>query len=112
MSMDVSNISSQQVQKTHPHHQTQSPSDRIKKMQEQIDQGVKSGKLTTAQAADMKKQLDALQAAIQSDMTANGGKLTADQSRQINKQLNQLSRNLYTTLNPSAAADSDDVLKA
>ena len=75
-----------------------------------IKQGVKSGKLTKAQAAQLKKQLKGDKQEKRAMIKANGGKpLTAEQRKTLRQNLNQSSKQIYQEKHPgNTTGDSTD----
>lgn len=66
-----------------------------------INQGVKSGKLTQAQAHQLRGNERALQAQKNADYKANGGAhLTKSQQRQLNQQENGYSQQIHQDKHP------------
>jgi hypothetical protein len=68
---------------------------REQRQQNRIANGIKSGKLTPAEAAQLEKQEAAIKAQERSEVKANGGHLTKDQQKQLNQELNQQSKEIY-----------------
>ncbi len=68
---------------------------REENQQDRIAQGIKSGKLTAGEAANLESRETALNQEVRADRKANGGHLTGAEKRQINRQQNHLSRAIY-----------------
>lgn len=68
---------------------------REREQRERIREGVKSGKITKEQAAQMRKDEAAIKAEERADVKANGGSLTKDQQQKLNQELNQESKKIY-----------------
>jgi len=68
---------------------------RKENQQDRIAQGVRSGKLTAGETANLEKKEAALNAETRADRAANGGKLTPAEKAQVNRQQNRLSRQVY-----------------
>jgi len=65
---------------------------RVRNQNKRINQGVKSGELTTAQAQQLKANDKAIKAQERSDVKANGGYLTKNQQKQLNQEENANSK--------------------
>ncbi len=77
---------------------------RMRNQMLRIREGVKSGKLTKAQAQALHQQLKQIQEEMQADFKANGKReLTEDQLKQLNQQLNEISKSIYDEKNPEPA---------
>lgn len=63
--------------------------------QERIGQGLKSGKLTAGEAANLENKEAKLNKEERTDRAANGGKLTGREKAQINRQQNGVSKRIY-----------------
>jgi hypothetical protein len=63
--------------------------------QQRIANGVKNGKLTPAQTANLERRESQVQAREQKDMAAHNGHLTKAEQRGINRQQNRISRSIY-----------------
>jgi hypothetical protein len=71
--------------------QTNEVDARKKAQQERIAQGVKSGKLTPGETANLEKKEAAINREVKTDRTLNGGKLTPQEKRAVNRQQNRMS---------------------
>jgi len=63
--------------------------------QRRIANGVKNGKLTPGQTANLEKREANVQAREQKDMAAHNGHLTKAEQNGINRQQNRISRSIY-----------------
>ena len=63
--------------------------------QQRIANGVKNGKLTPGQTANLEKREANVQAREQKDMAAHNGHLTKAEQKGINRQQNRISRSIY-----------------
>jgi len=68
---------------------------RERNQQERIAQGVKSGQLTSGEAAHLEGREAAINKEVHNDRAANGGKLTPAERRQVNRQENRTSKAIY-----------------
>jgi hypothetical protein len=80
------------VQNTHPRSEV---GKRAENQQDRIAQGVKSGRLTARETANLESKEAKINHEVQSDRAANGGKLTPGEKAQVNRQQNQTSRQIY-----------------
>jgi hypothetical protein len=82
--------------------------DRIMKQRARIEEGVKSGKLTSDQAQTLRDQVKAVGAQMRSDFQQNkqsGQKgLTDEQVQQLNQMLDESSKAIFGEKNEGAAA--------
>ena len=69
--------------------------ERSDNQQDRIAQGVKSGQLTSSEAANLEHKEAGINGEIHNDRAANGGKLTPQERAKINHQQNKLSRQIY-----------------
>ena len=76
---------------------------RVANQRARINQGVKSGKLTQAQAGQLRANDNAIKAQEHADVKANGGHLTGAQAKQINQEENANSRMIHDEKHPAAA---------
>jgi hypothetical protein len=63
--------------------------------QQRIGNGVKSGKLTSQQTANLEKRETSVQNREQKDMAAHNGHLTKAEQKGINRQQNRISKSIY-----------------
>jgi hypothetical protein len=63
--------------------------------QQRIANGVKNGKLTPGQTANLEKREANVQAREQKDMAAHNGHLTKAEQKGINRQQNRISKSIY-----------------
>jgi hypothetical protein len=68
---------------------------RIKNQNKRIAEGVKSGKLTPAQAKELRGQEKGIKAQERAEVKANGGHLTKGEQKQLNSELNADSKQIY-----------------
>ncbi len=68
---------------------------REENQQDRIAQGIKSGKLTAGQTANLENREAGIKQEVKADRSANGGKLTAAERGQVNRQQNKVSRSIY-----------------
>ena len=68
---------------------------RERNQQKRIANGLKSGKLSAAQASKIEGQEAAIDREKRQDVKANGGYLTKGQQQQINQQQNGVSKEIY-----------------
>ncbi len=73
----------------------QSINQREENQQNRIAQGIKSGKLTPGDAAQLEKQQQRIDNKVAADRAANGGKLTKKERQQIRRRQNHASHNIY-----------------
>ncbi len=70
--------------------------DRMKDQEARIKEGLKSGKLTPAQAKALRDVLKSVQAQMEADYKTNGKReLTDDQKKQLNQMLDENSKTIY-----------------
>ncbi len=85
----------------HPHPRIHEVHHRMNDQFVRIEAGLKSGKLTQAQADQLKAQLKAVQAQMDADYKTNGKRmLTVDQKKQLNEMLDQNSKIIYDEKHP------------
>lgn len=68
---------------------------RAENQQDRIAQGVKSGQLTSGEAAHLESNEAKINNEVRNDRAANGGKLTDAEKAQVNRQQNRQSRQIY-----------------
>jgi len=68
---------------------------RAENQQDRIASGVKSGQLTSGEAATLETQESAINREVAQDRKANGGHMTAQERAQVNRQQNKLSKQIY-----------------
>lgn len=68
---------------------------RQENQQDRIAQGIKSGKLSAGQTANLESRETALNQEVRADRKADGGHLTGAEKHQVNRQQNHLSRTIY-----------------
>jgi hypothetical protein len=71
------------------------PGYRVGRQQQRLNQGERSGQLTTRGADRDQARLNAINAQREADLKANGGHLTSAQRAQLQSQLNRSSHDLY-----------------
>ena len=81
-----------QVQNVNPKSEV---GDRQRLQQERIGQGIKSGQLTSAEAARMENQETHINREVARGRGANGGTLTPGERAKVNHQQNKVSRHIY-----------------
>jgi hypothetical protein len=69
---------------------------RAENQQDRIAQGIKSGQLTSGEAAHLENNEAKINNEVHNDRAANGGKLTASEKAQVNRQQNRESRQIYS----------------
>lgn len=74
---------------------------RARNQNRRINQGVKSGTLTTAQAQQLKANDASIKAQERADVKANGGYITKDQQKQLNQEENANSKMIYDEKHPA-----------
>lgn len=80
------------VQNTNP---TSEVGKREENQQDRIAQGVKSGQLTSGEAAHLENNESKINNEVRNDRAANGGKLTPQEKKQVNRQQNHESKQIY-----------------
>jgi hypothetical protein len=73
---------------------------RQKRQQQRIANGVKSGKLSPQQTANLEKREASVQKREQKDMAAHNGHLTKAEQKGINRQQNRISKSIYKDKHP------------
>jgi hypothetical protein len=68
---------------------------RRENQQDRIAQGVKSGQLTAGETSRLETREAAINHEVRADRQANGGKLTSAERAQVTRQLNHTSRAIY-----------------
>ena len=68
---------------------------RIRNEERRIQEGLKSGKLTPAEAQKLQGEVAGVKAQEQAEVKANGGYLTKDEKKQLNQELNTDSKQIY-----------------
>lgn len=68
---------------------------RVRNQEKRITNGVKNGKLTQAQAQQLRGEEAGVKAQEQAEVKANGGYLTKPEQKQLNQELNQDSKQIY-----------------
>ena len=68
---------------------------RRENQQDRIAQGIRSGQMTSGEAARTENREQGINQQIHADRQANGGKLTGEEKKQINKEQNRASRQIY-----------------
>lgn len=68
--------------------------ERIRNQEKRIREGLASGKLTPAQAKELRGEEAGMKAEEQAEVKANGGYLTKGEQKQLNQELNQDSRQI------------------
>jgi hypothetical protein len=68
---------------------------RAENQQDRIAQGIKSGQLTSGEAAHLESNEAKINNEVRNDRAANGGKLTSQEKAQVNRQQNRQSRQIY-----------------
>jgi hypothetical protein len=80
------------VQNTNP---TSEVGKREENQQDRIAQGIKSGQLTSGEAAHLENNESKINNEVRNDRAANGGKLTPQEKKQVNRQQNRESKQIY-----------------
>jgi len=80
------------VQNTNP---TSEVGKREENQQDRIAQGIKSGQLTSGEAAHLENNETKINNEVRNDRAANGGKLTPQEKKQVNRQQNRESKQIY-----------------
>lgn len=75
--------------------QTDKVDQRKENQQDRVAQGIKSGQLTSGEAAKVEKKEAAINQEVHTDRTLNGGKLTGQEKQTINRQQSQMSKQIY-----------------
>ena len=70
------------------------------RQQQRIGNGIKSGKLTSKQAAHLEKREASVQNREQKDMAKHNGHLTKAEQKGINRQQNRISKSIYKDKHP------------
>ncbi len=78
-----------------PAHKHLNINQREENQQDRIAQGIKSGKLTPGDAAQLEQQQQRIDSKVATDRAANGGKLTKKEKQQIRRRQNRASHNIY-----------------
>jgi len=73
---------------------------REENQQQRIGNGVKSGKLSSQQTANLEKRETSVQNREQKDMAKNNGHLTKAEQKGINRQQNRISKSIYKDKHP------------
>lgn len=68
---------------------------REENQQDRIAQGIKSGRLSAGETANLESREAALNQEVRADRRANGGHLTGAEKQQVNRRQNHLSRAIY-----------------
>ncbi len=68
---------------------------RARNEDKRIAQGLKTGKLTPAEAQQLKGEVAGVKAQEKAEVKANGGYLTKTEQKQLNQELNQDSKQIY-----------------
>jgi hypothetical protein len=68
---------------------------REENQQQRIGNGIKSGKLSSQQAANLEKRETSVQNREKADMAKNNGHLTKAEQKGINRQQNRISKSIY-----------------
>ena len=68
---------------------------RQENQQDRIAQGIKSGQLTSGEAAHLENREAKINQEVHNDRQANGGKLTSQERKQVNRQQDRVSRQIY-----------------
>jgi len=76
---------------------------RLNNQNKRIDEGVKDGKLTKEQAAQLHKEDRAIRRQERRDAAKNGGHITKAEQRQLNKEENKVSKQVYDEKHPAPA---------
>jgi hypothetical protein len=74
---------------------------RVANQRQRINQGVKSGKLTGAQAKQLRQNENAMKAQEHADVKANGGHLTKAEQKQFNQEENANSTLIHDEKHPA-----------
>lgn len=87
------------------HHHRGNITDVINQMSAGIDNAVKAGKLTEDQAAEMTKQLDAINEKLKSNPAGKGAQLSQDERQQIRKELHAIGKQLYSAIKADGSSE-------
>jgi hypothetical protein len=71
------------------------PNTRMANQDQRIANGLKSGQMTSGEAARAERTQSAIDSQVHNDRVANGGKLTGQERQQINGEQNAASRQIY-----------------
>lgn len=95
---------------TMPHHpRIHEVHHRVKDQAERIDQGLKDGTLTPAQAKALRDVLKSVHAQMEADFKTNGKReLTKEQIDQLNQMLNENSKVIYDEKHPDPDMPAGD----
>jgi hypothetical protein len=74
---------------------------RQQNQRERINNGVKNGQITPAQAHALHQEDKSMHNEIKADRAQNGGKLTPGEKKQINQQQNQVSKQIHNEKHPN-----------
>jgi len=74
---------------------------RVKNQRRRINKDVASGKITPAQAKQLKANDAAIKAQEHADVKANGGYITKDQQKQLNQEENANSKLIHDEAHPA-----------
>jgi hypothetical protein len=77
---------------------------RLKNQNARVKEGVKDGKMTKAQAADIHKEDRQIRREERRDAAKHGGHITKAEQRKLNKEENQVSKQLYDDKHAHPAA--------
>ena len=71
------------------------PNGREANQDQRISNGLKTGQMTSGEAARAERTQSAIDSQVHNDRAANGGKLTGQEKQQINREQNGASRQIY-----------------
>jgi hypothetical protein len=71
------------------------PNNRMANQDQRISNGLKSGQMTSGEAARATAQQSRIDSQVHNDRAANGGTLTNQERQQVNREQNNASRNIY-----------------
>ena len=96
---------------THKHGKATTPDMRVKKQFKRIEMGLKSGKLTEAQANKLRNLVSAVEQDIKAKRAANGGELKEEEKVRIENVLKQNANQINTALGAGTSlGEGPDVL--
>jgi hypothetical protein len=89
------NEDSRQIKHDEEHPRIGEVNQRVDNQEKRIDQGVKDGQLTPAEAQQLRSEEAGIKGEEKAEVKANGGYLTKTEQNQLNQQLNQDSKQIY-----------------
>lgn len=85
----------------HKHPRRNQVNKRVKNQRARINQGVKNGQITQAQAQQLKANDNAIKQQEHADVKANGGHLTVAEQKQFNQEENANSKMIHDEKHPA-----------